>query len=274
MLKTHVLKPVKGRVIIVGDIHGCVDEFNALLDKLDVNPKTDKIVLVGDLVNKGYDSIGTVKRAMGLNCFCVMGNHDAALLTCIDRLREGDIRPEEHPDDQLVQLAASFPDTCTRFLRSLPYVLEIPQFDHVVVHAGFNPTKPMHEQNVWDVLHMRRLSHDGRALDSGTAGTPWAKKWKGPPTVVFGHDARSGLQQEKFAIGLDTGCCYGGELTAYVLPQRELVSVKGSTRPVAKKPRLPVVHPGGVGDTPQITLTSCFCRRSAPHLWQPTRTPW
>jgi hypothetical protein len=58
--------------------------------------------------------------------------------------------------------------------------------------------------------------------------TAWAKLWHGPQLVIFGHDARRGLQTEKYAIGLDSGCCYGRELTGIILPEGEYVSVEAT----------------------------------------------
>jgi len=58
--------------------------------------------------------------------------------------------------------------------------------------------------------------------------TPWAKLWRGPQLAIFGHDARRGLQTEEYAIGLDSGCCYGRELTGIILPEGEYVSVEAT----------------------------------------------
>jgi len=225
MVKIYTMRRVKGRIYIIGDIHGCLDEFNTLLTTLDIDRKHDRIVLVGDLVNKGYDSIGVVRRAMEVNALSVLGNHEVLLLNAIARIKAGVLRVEEHRDDPYVQLAAIFPEDCYQYLLSLPHVIKIPQYKHTVVHAGLHPNKQMKKQKVWDVLTMRWI-RNGRAVSRG-GGTPWAQLWRGPNTVVFGHDSGAGLQQEEFAVGLDTGCVYGGELTAYVLPEKQLVQVPG-----------------------------------------------
>ena len=121
-----------------------------------------------------------------------------------------------------------------QWLDSLPYTISVPTLDTIVVHAGLVPGKPLGSQTPHEMTTMREvLSYpDGTfgTLQHDTGGsptTPWAQLYRGEHgTVVFGHDARRGLQREEHAIGLDTGCVYGDELTALELPGGETVSVK------------------------------------------------
>jgi hypothetical protein len=64
-----------------------------------------------------------------------------------------------------------------------------------------------------------------RDLKVSEKSLAWAKVWQGPQLVLFGHDAKRGLQRERFAIGLDSGCCYGKALTGIILPEMEFVTV-------------------------------------------------
>ena len=74
-LKTFT-PPTGSRVFVMGDIHGCLDEMNELLKKIDFEPKKDVLILTGDLVFRGKDSAGVIQRARELNALCVRGNHD------------------------------------------------------------------------------------------------------------------------------------------------------------------------------------------------------
>jgi hypothetical protein len=103
--------------------------------------------------------------------------------------------------------------------------VELPDLNTVVVHAGLVVGLPLALQPRDLVTNMRSIRPDGQPSKRVDAGVPWASTWPGPRHVVFGHDAVRGLQRHPFATGLDTGCVYGGSLSALILPERRLVSV-------------------------------------------------
>jgi hypothetical protein len=93
-----------------------------------------------------------------------------------------------------------------------------------VLHAGAVPGVPLERQEREHLTTLRSIKDDGTPTKR-LKGRPWAALWTGPERIVFGHDALRGLQQHPLATGLDTGCVYGGMLTALVLPERRLVQV-------------------------------------------------
>ncbi|RNF18454.1 putative serine/threonine protein phosphatase [Trypanosoma conorhini] len=249
--------PCDHRYIIVGDVHGCPEPLGELMQKVNYQKGKDCLILAGDLVNKGPDSIGAVQLAQSLGAIGVLGNHDSTLLVCIARSRKAKLTVQEELDP-VMQLALSFPQECQDYLRSLPHILRIPKYNVLVVHAGLNLNNSIDNQDVFEIMHMRRLEKlSGRddkktytstkakwkAVVKGTRGEPWAEFWKGPECVVFGHDARSGLQVHPFAYGIDTGCVYGRELTCVVYgpesPKGTLVSVPGLPKFTNEKRGLP-----------------------------------
>jgi Calcineurin-like phosphoesterase len=207
------------RTLLIGDVHGCVDELQALLAAAGVTPQ-DRVVLVGDLVAKGPDSRGVVRLARERGFQAVLGNHDAAVL----RVRQPDAggRP---PRPEHRRVAASLSDEDWRWLEALPLTLALPEHGVRVVHAGLVPGVPLEAQAREDLLNLRSITPGGRGSRRIEEGVPWASVWQGPEHVVFGHDAVRGLQRHPFATGLDTGCVYGGALTGLLLPERRLVSV-------------------------------------------------
>jgi diadenosine tetraphosphatase ApaH/serine/threonine PP2A family protein phosphatase len=220
VLQTEPLDhPADERVIYVGDIHGCIDEFQALLRVLRVS-KSDALVLVGDLVAKGPDSQAVVQAARELGAQAVRGNHDQRVLDYKKAPPSGPIKAHH------LQVLDTLSDAEFAWLDALPYAIRMPAQNVLVVHAGVVPSLPLAEQNPRDVITMRALKPDGTASTRASEGVLWATKWHGPEEIVFGHDAVRGLQHHPHAIGLDTGCCYGRDLTAYLLPERRLVSVR------------------------------------------------
>lgn len=111
------------------------------------------------------------------------------------------------------------------WLMESPWFISSPETQHLFVHAGFIPGVKLTQQNPRLMMNMRSVLDDGTVTAKNVADCEWAKLWRGPQTVVFGHDAHRGLQEHPFAKGIDTGCVYGGRLTAYILPERRYVSV-------------------------------------------------
>lgn len=240
------------RIIIVGDVHACLAELRALLAKCDYDESKDHVILLGDLVGKGPDSIGVLDEAMRLpRCITLIGNHDWTLLRWYEAQRLHD-PPAPVPYSSLEgnpypQMALEITKEHYEFIKAMPLVVRIPQHNVVCVHAGFNPLldDPVKETNGYDCLHIRNVVDTEAITSQGDAqvatpasptqprfivsealpGEAWAQLFRGPELVLFGHDAMRKLQKHPFAIGLDTGCCYGGELTAFILPSREIVSV-------------------------------------------------
>lgn len=215
------------RTIVIGDVHGCRAELEDLLQLCRAGA-SDRIVLVGDLVAKGPDSRGVVALARERGFQAVLGNHDAKVLS----LRP-DVLPAGRRDPPKSQMApghhqavaAELDTEDWAYLEALPLFLPLPDLGTIVVHGGLVPGVPLDAQPRKFLLNLRSITPDGEPSKRVDDGAPWAGVWPGPEHVVFGHDAVRGLQQHRFATGLDTGCVYGRALTALVLPERRLLSV-------------------------------------------------
>ncbi|DBB05853.1 hypothetical protein WJX82_005807 [Trebouxia sp. C0006] len=233
-----------GRLIVIGDVHGCAVELAELLVKVRYDQGRDKLVFVGDLVNKGPNSPQVVQIAMRTGACVVRGNHDDKALAAY---RKGHLPRKSFQDlpssEQWVE--ALKPDEAA-FLAELPFTYAIPSHGLLVVHAGMIPNKPKLLQDWLDIYMMRNIDTAPAASQSEeqqdntqytscplNRGVPWASKWTGPDHIIFGHDAKRKLQQYQYATGLDTGCVYGGSLTACVMPIVLQTPYDENTAPVA-----------------------------------------
>jgi predicted phosphodiesterase len=207
--------------IVVGDVHGCVDELEQLLRACG-HRAGDAVVLVGDLVAKGPDSRGVLAMARELGMRAVRGNHDAHVLRWKEALDAGLEPPRLRPTHEAVARALDERDFAQ--LAAYPLFLRL-EPDAVVVHAGLLPGVPIEQQDPEILMNVRSIRPDGTGTRVPNEGVLWGSLWSGPELVIFGHHASRGLQRHPFAIGLDTGCVYGGRLTACILPEQRLVSV-------------------------------------------------
>jgi hypothetical protein len=201
------------RLIVIGDVHGCSRELDALLDRIGVT-RDDRVVFVGDLVAKGPNTRLVLATARRLGGEVTLGNHEKRLLDARDARRAG--RPPPRLDPTQERLLDELTDEDWAFIDSMPLWIDVNPLVRVV-HAGIVPGVPMHEQDPHDLVTLRSISENGEP--SSKWGPPWALRYEGPPHIVFGHYARKDPQIHAHATGLDTGCVYGGALTALVVPR-------------------------------------------------------
>lgn len=208
---------MSGRTLVIGDVHGCFDELVELL-QVSGWTKADRLVFAGDLVAKGPDSRSVVALAREHKALGVLGNHDAHVL----KAREGNASALKGTHREV---ANALSEDDWRYLELLPLWLDFPELNTLVVHAGLLPNVPVTEQPRHLLLNLRSIDAEGNGSTRVSGGRPWAELWPGPRFVIFGHDALRKLQHHPHALGLDTGCVYGGQLSAVWLPERRLVQV-------------------------------------------------
>ncbi|MEZ0492213.1 polynucleotide kinase-phosphatase [Kineococcus sp. TBRC 1896] len=237
------LRTETGPFDVIGDVHGCREELTDLLGTLGygfvhdergravdaVPPPGRKAVFVGDLVDRGPDTPGVLRLVMGMrangHALVVPGNHEDKLLRA---LRGRQVQVSHGLAESLDQLAAEpeeFRAQVERFLDGLVshYVLDGGRL--VVAHAGLLER------------YQGRASRRVRAfcLYGQTTGEtdefglpvryPWAQDYRGAATVVYGHTPVPTPEWVNGTICVDTGCVFGGHLTALRHPERELVTV-------------------------------------------------
>jgi diadenosine tetraphosphatase ApaH/serine/threonine PP2A family protein phosphatase len=217
------------RTILAADIHGCLEEFKELLKILSYNPGSDRLILLGDLIDRGPESLGVVRMARSLKLESVMGNHDEKLLKWL----KNEKRDNNH-------YYSSFNEEDINYISRMPYYIKLND-NTVAVHAGLRTAIPLEKQTNEDMSHMRYISKDGkfvslnsvRKLGKEAAGAYfWTERYYLPYNVVYGHHVHSNdypLIEEVtpgvFCYGLDTGCVFGGKLTAMILETKEIIQV-------------------------------------------------
>lgn len=204
------------RTVFIGDVHSCADELADLLDRVGLT-SDDRVLLTGDLLSRGPKPHDVLKLFREVRARAPIGNHERRLLDAHHARKKGDKGPRLSPSHQ--QIVHELTDEDWALLEQLPLLIEVPDHNTVLVHAGIDPKLPLAEQDPWVLTHVRSIDADGEPSEKW--GTPWGQLYNGPRHIVFGHNARKHPQLHPFATGLDTGCVYGGRLTAMVLPSDE-----------------------------------------------------
>ena len=229
----------------IGDIQGCFHSFQALLRKIDYAPGRDALWLAGDLVNRGTGSLQMLRWAVAHadHIHAVMGNHEMGLLACAAGSRK--LRKK---DTTAPILQAPDCDELLAWVQQLPLVHVAD--GHVLVHAGLYPR--------WDLATCLQKARDPdefardtfTRMRTLTADMELNPRFAGPPDeapdgcrpwfelrafepelhVLFGHWAALGVRCGAHWQSLDSGCVWGGRLTAYELQTQQLVSVVADSR--------------------------------------------
>jgi len=219
-LQVRRLSPCKGRTLVIGDVHGCANELLTLIKAFNPGPQ-DRLMAVGDLINRGPDSRKVLDLVRRWKIEAVQGNHEDRLLTAWRENKESILKAKDV--DTFHKLRKK--DFAT--LATWPHILEVPSLKMIVVHGGVDPAMPWPKQDPRTVLTIQVLNNKGRPARRAEApsGAPWARDWNGPEHVFYGHTPRPHPLCHPFATGLDTGCVYGFTLTAVVLPHTEFLRV-------------------------------------------------
>jgi diadenosine tetraphosphatase ApaH/serine/threonine PP2A family protein phosphatase len=226
----------KLRTIIVGDIHGCIDELNELIKTLSYDKKTDRLILLGDLIDRGPDSVGVVQRARELDLECVMGNHDYKFLKWWKNSGSNADFYDRHPH------YTKFSDADVNYISRMSPYIKLEEHNTVVVHAGLRAGISLANQKKDDLYYLRYIDSNADFISlkkisklgkEVTDAHFWTEFWKGPESIVYGHNVHSYesplIEEVSTGVncyGIDTGCCFGGKLTALIMETKEIVQVK------------------------------------------------
>lgn len=227
--------PKGRRVYAIGDIHGRMDLFVALLDRIEIDnarrpPASIDVVLLGDIIDRGPQSAQMVDMLMGLEndlatLHVLKGNHESAMIEALSgnpgmmgrwianggdaALRSWGIGEDmidvAEPAALIEAMAARVPPHVMAWLDGLPLSYRVG--DYLFVHAGIRPGVPLDDQNPIDLMWIRADFLDSRA-DHGVV-------------VVHGHTIRPEVETRRNRIGIDTGAYRSGKLTALGLEGTE-----------------------------------------------------
>ncbi|WP_367392314.1 polynucleotide kinase-phosphatase [Lewinella sp. LCG006] len=244
---------------IIGDVHGCFEELLGLLNKLgyqiqetttgvfDIStPPGRKIIFVGDLVDRGPASHKVLKLAMQMvaqeQAFCVAGNHDDKLRRYLEGRQVKVAHGLEMTIEQLSSTGPAFQQEVLHFLQQLPLHLELDGGKLLVAHAGLEES--MHGRVGSEVRSFCLYGKTtGKTDEHGLPERyPWAQDYQGRAKIVYGHTPVSQPQWFNQTLCLDTGCVFGGTLSALRYPENEMVEVAAlqtyaiSSRPFQSPP--------------------------------------
>jgi bis(5'-nucleosyl)-tetraphosphatase (symmetrical) len=229
------------KTYVIGDVHGCLDELKGLL--VDVHHKIgERVILVGDLLDRGPDPVGVVRFARQEGFTVLKGNHEEKH----ERFHRHEVKRQldasyKNPmrfDSKRIAEHEALTDEEHAWISALPVFMRFPHggMNWIITHAGIPTNRPIDDQNPKQLVRVRWVREsDGAHVGADHTTIPeelpglqppgtvyWTQKWKGPESVIYGHMVHSDFQirmdkvtdADVWMFGIDTGCCFGGSLTA------------------------------------------------------------
>lgn len=252
---------------VIGDVHGCLEELVLLLAKLGYDIVRDRqgravdafhpnrrAVFVGDLVDRGPDSPGVLRLVMGMaaagHALAVPGNHEDKLVRA---LRGAKVTLNHGLDKTLEQLEAEGPEfkrEVQDFCRSLVSHLVLDDGKLVVAHAGL--IEKYHGRASQRVRAFALYGQVSGEVDEYGLPVryPWARDYRGDAAVLYGHTPVTEVAWINNTACLDTGCAFGGQLSALRYPEREVVAVEALAQ--YAEPMRPLESPHGPQREPGV----------------------
>lgn len=240
------------RVIVYGDIHGCLDELQLLREKIGIK-KEDIEISVGDFLSKGPNSLETLRFLQKNKIICIRGNHEDKYIRYRLHFEEERFSGKKNPmvvDENFKKVFFSLDDKDFEFLNSLPFFIKIGSL--TVVHAGVTNKISLEKASKEDfakVMRIRFVDDRGDFVSLKEVDKRgccyWSEVYDGHEGfIIYGHQPFLQPKVDRFSIGIDTGAVYGNSLTAVVFDKDEDVNISSfrfyfqkSKRVYAKKSR-------------------------------------
>jgi bis(5'-nucleosyl)-tetraphosphatase (symmetrical) len=235
------------KAVCIGDIHGCLWELECLLSileaaghinyKYSANNHKNRLIFLGDLANRGPDSVGVVRLVKRLHeqskAESVLGNHDEQHVRfrrhTIQEALTGKKNPMKSMNAVALTAQRAFTDDDIAWMRNLPLKIQIHK-DWWALHAGCETRFDFDHQDPAQLLRCRYLNADGKAVALNPDKSQpidtvyWSEVWSGQQSIVYGHNVHS-LTSPRVderpngvkCIGIDTGAVFGGSLTSVIL---------------------------------------------------------
>lgn len=214
------------KTIVIGDVHGCIKQLEVLLDNIGL-AREDRIILLGDFVDRGPDSPACLDFARKHES--IMGNHEYKHVRYKQRILRCLSPSQIEAKAQFEKMYRDY-DEAVQFMATLPFYIELPEA--ILVHAGLEYGVSMAEQNRIVLVGGMSMRHIC-GINPSTRLPYWCANWpKHEKPVIFGHlNLETDIPISGNLFPIDTGCCANGMLTAVTLPDFRIYQVPGWKRP-------------------------------------------